>query len=301
MRCAVLATTALLSACAAANTPEACRITHVADIPIQMVGNVPLVDVRINDHPAKLLLDTGAETVVIRDTSFDRLDLRRNYQALTYSTGIGAQTSNWPTQPAAVALGSITLPPAPLFVSVIPIHLPGPDQLDGLLGSQVLSGYDVDVDMPARRLGLYERRLCPDGPPPFAGASNTVPAEGNRAYKLTVPITLDGVVITAQLDTGASRTLVDTQAAGLTDADLAGDRGLQVAGVGPVGLSMRLHRFKQMQIGSDTVERPLLVVGALRRNGYDALFGTDYWRTHRVWISYGSRRVYIGPRQRPAP
>ena len=301
MRCAVLATTALLSACAAANTPEACRITHVADIPIQMVGNVPLVDVRINDHPAKLLLDTGAETVVIRDTSFDRLDLRRNYQALTYSTGIGAQSSNWPTQPVAVSLGPIALPPAPLFVSALPFHLPGTDQLDGLLGSQVLSGYDVDVDMPARRLGLYERRLCPDGPPPFDGAANTVRAEGDRAYKLTLPITLDGVAMNAELDTGASRTLVDAQTTGLTEADLASDRGMQVAGVGPGGLSMRLHRFSRLQIGSDTVERPLLIVGAFRRNGYDALLGADYWRTRRVWISYGSRRVYIGPRQRPQP
>jgi predicted aspartyl protease len=288
----------MLSACAAANTPESCRITHVADIALQMVGNVPLVDVRINDHAAKLLLDTGAEAVVIRDTSFDRLGLQRNYQGLTSSVGIGAQSNNWPTKPATVSLGAITLPPTPLIVSVLPSHLPGTDQLDGLLGSQVLSGYDLDVDMPARRLGLYERRRCPDGPPPWDGGANTVQTEGNRGYKLTVPITLDGTVVTALLDTGASRTFVDAQVAGLTDADLASERTLQVIGVGPVGVGARQHRFKQVQIGSETVTGPVLGVGSFRQPGYDALLGTDFWRTHRVWISYGSRRIYIGPRTR---
>ena len=301
MRCAVLATTALLSACAAANSPEACRVTHVADIPIQLVANVPLVDVRINDHPAKLILDTGAETVLIRDSSFDRLGLERNYQGLSYSTGIGAQSSNWPSRPAVLSLGPITLPPAALLVGAIPFRLPGPDQIDGLLGSQILSAYDLDLDLPSRRLGLYERRRCPDGPPPRAGLPNTVQAQGDRAYKLTVPITLDGVAITAELDTGASRTLVDAQAAGLTEAAMANDRSLHLAGADPVGMSARLHRFKQLQIGSETVTGPLLAVGAFHRPGFDALLGTDFWRTHPAWISFGSRRVDIGPRERPAP
>ena len=269
----------------------------MADIPIQLVGNFPLVDARINDHAAKLLLDTGADALIVREASFDRLGLQHDYQVLSSVTGIGAQSNNWVTRPVVVSLGPITLRPAPLFVSAIPVHLPGADQLDGVLGGQVLSRYDVDIDMPARRLGLYERRYCPDGAAPFDGASNAVLAAGNGAYKLTVPLTLDGAGVTAELDTGASRTLVDAQAAGLSDTDLASDRALHLAGADPVGMSARLHRFEQLRIGSETVAAPLLVVGAFHRAGYDALFGTDFWRSHRVWISYGSRRVYIGVRQ----
>ena len=157
-----------------------------------MVGNLPLVDVGFDGHPAKLVLDTGAEQVIVRDTSFERLGLERNYQALASVTGIGAQSSIYPSRPAALSIGPVRLPPEAMLVTAIPITLRGGIEPDGLLGSQVLSAYDVDIDMPSRRLGLYERRRCPDGPPPIDGATNIIRAQGNRAWKLTVPVTLDG-------------------------------------------------------------------------------------------------------------
>ena len=292
---------AFVSACVAPDTPAACRLTHVADLPIQMVGNAPIVDVSINGHPAKLLLDTGAEAVTIREASFDRLGLARDYQSLVHVTGIGAQTSIWPSKPASLSLGSITLPPAVMLVSPIPVGAAFQGTFDGLLGSEVLSAYDLDVDMPARRLGLYERRLCPNGPPPFPDATNVVKAEGDRAYKLTVPVTLDGTPIQAGVDTGATRTLVDAQAAGLSDVDLSQDRALHMPGVDPVGMATRLHRFKQVQVGTETVANPLLAVGTFQPAGYRALLGSDYWRGRRVWISYGSRTVTIAPPQRQVP
>ena len=300
MRPLILAAAAALSACAAANTPESCRITHVADIPIQKVGNFPLVDVGINGQVARLLLDTGAEATVIRDTSFDRLGLERDYHSYSSTTGIGAQASAWQSRPAVLTLGSVKLPAGALSVATIPVQLPRGGRLDGLLGSQVLSAYDLDVDMMAGRLGLYERRRCPDGAPPFPGASQTLRAEGNRSYKMTVPIMLDGAALTAMVDTGATRTLVDAETAGLGEADMAADRTMHMNGADPVGLNGRFHRFKQLRVGSDTVENPLVAVSSFKRAGYTALLGTDFWRDRRVWISYGSRTVTVGPVQ-PRP
>ncbi len=300
MRVLVLTAAASLSACAAANTPSACRITLVAEVPIQMVDSVPLVDVGFDGHPAKLVLDTGAEQVIVRDKSVERLGLELNYQALASVTGIGGQSSIFPSRPATLSIGPVRLPPEALLVTAMPISLRGGIEPDGLLGSQVLSAYDVDIDMPSRRLGLYERRRCPDGPPPIEGATNTIQAQGNRAWKLSVPVTLDGVALDALVDTGATRTLVDSSVAGLTEADLSGDRSLHLAGADPVGLGGHLHRFKQLQVGSETVANPLLAVAPFKNAGYSALLGTDYWRYRRVWISYGSRTVTVGPRQ-PRP
>lgn len=285
----------LLSACAATNTPEACRIVRVAEVPLRLAGNMPLVEVRINERPALLLLDTGAEGMVVVEDSFARLGLEHDYTRTMYATGLGAQTGNWPSRPVPVALGPVTLKPTSLLVSPIAWPLRGRNRIDGLLGSQVLSAYDVDIDMAAGRFTLYEPRRCPDGPPPFAGPSMTLRATGNRAYKLTVPITVDGTELPAEVDTGASRTLVDAGRLGLREADLATDRSSHTATADPVGMLVHTHRFARLQVGTETVDKPYLMVGSVQRPGYDALLGTDYWRNRRVWISYAGRTLTIGP------
>ena len=288
----------LLTACVAANTPEACRIVPVAAIPIRMAGTIPLLDVTINGHPARLMLDTGAEGTTVAAEAFDRLGLQRDYARPAYVTGLGAQTVNWLSRPVETALGPLALPAAPLLVTAVNWSMRGEDRPDGLLGSAALSQFDVDIDMKQRRLMLYRPRRCPAGPPPFDGA--TVSADNNRAYKLTIPVTLDGAALTAEVDTGASRTLVDGASAGLSDADVAADRTVHFATADPVGADIRMHRFGRLTVGSDVVERPLLGVSAMGRGGYDALLGSDYWLTRRVWLSYAGRTITVGPSQ-PRP
>ena len=288
----------LLTACAAANTPEACRIVAVAAIPIRMAGTIPLLDAAINGRPARLALDTGAEGTTVAAEAFDRLGLQRDYARPAYVTGLGAQTVNWLSKPAETTLGPLTLPAAPLLVTAFDWRMRREDRPDGLLGSAALSQFDVDIDMPQRRLTLYRPRRCPAGPPPFDGV--TLAADNNRAYKLTIPITLDGAALTAEVDTGASRTLVDAVRAGLSAADVAADRTVHLATADPVGADVRLHRFGRLTVGPDLVERPVLGVSATSRAGYDALLGSDYWLTRRVWLSYAGRTVTIGPPQ-PRP
>ena len=297
MRLLVLTILASLSACAAVDTPAACRITHLADIPIEMVGNFPFVDARINDRPAALLLDTGDEIATVLEASFDRLGLARDYRTSAYVTGVGGQSSVWPTHPVSLSLGPVALPPAVLLVSPMGLRIPGGHAFDGVIGGQVLSAYDVDLDIPARRLGLYERRQCPGGMTPIAGATNLVIAQANRADLLTVPIAVDGNPVTALVDTGATRSLVDARAAGLAGDDVTLDREVHINGIDPVGLGARAHRFEQVQVGSEVVTYPYMLVAAFGLPGINAVLGMDYWRDRRVWISYGSRTLTIGPPQ----
>jgi hypothetical protein len=299
MRPAALLILASLSACAGVNTPDACRITPVTELPVTMDGALPVVAVEINGHPARLVLDTGADQVLLWQGSLDRLGVERDYAHPSYAFGFGGIEANWVTRPTSMTLGTADIPPQPMLVSGVKWKPLGGEPIDGLLGSQVLSGYDVAIDIPAHRMVLYDRRRCPDGTPPIRGAE-VLKAAANHAYKLNVPIVVDGVPLSAEVDTGASRSIVDMAAAGLTPAMLDQDRRVHLHTADSAGMTAWLHRFHELRVGGDVVAHPLLLVSDLHRPAYHATLGADFWRDHRVWISYGSRTVTIGPAQ-PRP
>ena len=148
--------------------------------------------------------------------------------------------------------------------------------------------------MPDRRLTLYRRRTCALGPPPFDGPSLTLPTGRAGAYKVTVQIAVDDAVLTVEVDTGANRTLVDAGALGLSHDALAPDRPIRLVTADPVGQMAHLHRFRRLQVGSDGIARPVLVVGRVQGQGFSGLLGSDYWRTRRLWISDGGQTVKNG-------
>ena len=287
----------LPASCTVANTPEACQVVHIADIPIRLVGTLPLVDAAIDGKPVRLLIDTGADSLLIKQELADRLALDRDYTRAIYSTGLGAQTSNWPTKPVPVQLGPVTLPAMSLGVATpgaMGSDRPRASRFDGVVGGQVLSAYDVDIDMPNRRLGLYRRRTCTVGPPPFGGPSITLPTSQAGPYRVIVPVAVDDAPLRLEIDTGASRTLLDARAVGLAGPALEADRPIHLVTADPVGQTGHLHRFGSLQIGSDRVAGPLLLVAQVQQPAFSGLLGSDYWRSHRLWLSYGSQTITVG-------
>ena len=291
-----LAAAAWLSACAAANTPEACKLTELGEAPIHVSDNLPLLDLMINGKPARFLLDTGATATAITEPAFRRLGLHSDYRSLAYVTGLGAQGSNWLSENATIQLAGIDLNPRPLpvFTSALPY--------DGLLSLSALAPYDLDIDLPRSVLAVYAARNCPEGAPPFT-PSTTVPDAGARANLFTIKVTVDDTGLFPVIDTGANRTLLDVNRVGLTEADVESDRTGRVKTADPVGLPVSRHRFRRLLVGNDVIDRPAFLVGNLGRLGVDGLLGSDLWRSRRLWISSTSRTVTIGPSatRSPAP
>ena len=75
---------------------------------------------------------------------------------------------------------------------------------DGLLGADILLAFDIDLDLPARRITFYRaRRECPEAAPPWNEPYVAVAGVSTRRDRLLVPFELDGVAGMAVLDTGA--------------------------------------------------------------------------------------------------
>lgn len=295
----------LVAGCVAPNSPEACRVKPVVEMALK--GRLPIIEVSIEGRPARFLLDTGATSVVITEAAFDRLGLRYAPQAIGYMTSVEAKSPARITDTVRIEIGGHAL--TPVNVSVVPSAsmLEGKAPIDGLLGLAAIANFDVDLDIPHRRVGLAEGRHCAGGAPPFAGPSDTFTLPANQYRFAFVPAMVDGHSLALIADTGAMRTYLNQAEVGLSDADLADDLRFTARTAGPGHVAVHIHRFPAVQIGSATFMDVPLTVGRLQLPA-GGLLGDDFWRTRRAWFSFVGGAITIQrndsplqPPSRPPP
>jgi hypothetical protein len=167
-----------------------------------------------------------------------------------------------------------------------------------LLGRDFLSVFDLQFDMAAHRLTLYDVQGCSGRFLPWTVPYASVQAETPMTHALVLPIDLDSHRLTALLDTGASASMITLPGMirlGLTPTVLAGDQSGVARGLGRQAPEMRRHRFASLQIGSETQRDPVLWVARVRVTPFvDALLGADWLAMHRlVWISFATSQVFF--------
>jgi len=278
-----------------------CNLVVVAKIPLEVRNRLLVVPAGIGGHRVSLLVDSGAERTVLSSELVDRLGLERDERFVTRSTGVGgAFTSNDAIIPDLV-LGGVRFPLTSVSVGQFQF---GPGlTADGLLGSDVLLAFDLDIDVPRRTLTLYRPRACPGALPPWNEPYALVPGVTALRDRLLIPLELDGVQGMGILDTGAQATTIGQRLAdrlGLTPAEMAGDPIVQHHGAGPVSRDARLHRFSLLRIGPAVATNPILSVLPVDAGVGDALVGEDFINGRRIWLSFANREVFIALSKRPA-
>ena len=163
----------------------------------------------------------------------------------------------------------------------------------GLFGGDFLANYDVEIDLPAHRVGFYaEQEHCGRHIVSWNGPFHEQPLDLERQTEVAFPILVDGRHTDVQLDSGATRTVLtsdDGAAAGATGAAMAGDRRQVTVGVDGNPVVARMHRFNDVAIGPEHLSPAFILVSDVPRS----LLGADFLRTHRVWISYRHEMLYI--------
>lgn len=292
----------LLLVAACSRSPINCELVQVAQMPLEVHNRLLVVPAGIGGRWVTLLVDTGAERTVLAADVVDRLGLPRDLKIITRSTGMGGSfTANDAIIPGLV-LGGVRFPLT--RVSVGQFRL-GPSLVaDGLLGSDVLLAFDLDIDVPDRTLTLYRPRVCPgDDRPPWHEPYARVPGVRALRDRLLIPLELDGVEGMGILDTGAQATTIGVSMGnrlGLTSLALAGDPIVQHHGAGPGTQEARLHQFKLLQVGPAVAHDPVLSVLPIDAGVGDALVGEDFIDGRRIWLSFVNRDVFIAT-SRPEP
>jgi predicted aspartyl protease len=285
----------LLAGCA--ESPEgACKLVWRADLPIEPRDNLIFVGVMFDDHPATMVMDTGAERTTLTETAVTRLHLRRDLRHQSNTVGIGGPSTSYEALLDEFAVGVFRLPVERVSVGNFPLPEIGGVQPDGLLGADILLAFDLDIDLPARRLTIYRARPCADSRPPWTTPYFTVEGVAMRRDRLVVPLAVNGADGRAVLDSGAQRTVIGLDFAargGVTQAMLDADPSSLMRGASREQASFHLHRFETLRIGTQTAHEVRLPVARLPGGGEDALIGGDFLHGRRIWLSAASHQVFF--------
>ncbi len=297
--CVLLLALALPSACAAsshrAELLDPCRPAKQAELPLREARNFLLTQAALDGKPATLLVDTGAETTTLTPQAVAALNLARDPRHTKTLVGVTGNVNSAGARLRELALaGHVVGGPRNVGVGDLP-SLEGIDPpVEGLLGADVLAGFDVELDLPDGRMALYSPSTCP-GWRPWAGGVQA-PFRRGRGGLAFLDVQVDGHPVRAMLDTGARTSLLTREAAqtlGVTEATLEGDMARTGRGVGGGTLALREHRFGTFGLPGAIARNMTLNVAGLPLAGAELLLGADYLGHRHLWISYATGRLYL--------
>jgi predicted aspartyl protease len=264
---------------------------------VATLNGVPLVTPLANGVPINLLLDTGAERTIVTPSAAQRTGAQRpGIEFNRQMRGIAGTMQMHEVELRRFTIGGVAIPWRRIAVGPVtpPSVFFGP--LDGLLGTDVLSSFDVDIDLPHHRMVLYEKQSCPGAMPdwtePYADINTGRAGSGHLFF----PVHLDGRAIVASVDTGAKMTTLSSKIAlalGVSEAVMAGDRSITIRGAAGELVGGHIHRFSQLEVGGDTARDPEIVVADVNLPDADLVLGFDFVSSRRLWFSYGSHRIFL--------
>ncbi len=292
---------ALLAGCATPGAAGgACTMQEISELPVLTAHGSPVVAGAVNGKAVAFLVDTGSAISTIDPDQAAPLGLAPSGSNHFAITGVGGDVMA-PVLPVHDLRFGSALAHDVDFAETG--HVEGRVaglRLVGLFGADFLSNYDVEFDLPARRIGLYvEQGRCGTDFTPWDGPAIPVRYRLDPSGHVLLTIRLDGAPVDAFLDSGASHSLVDrpdARAAGVTATALAKDRIVDMRGIADVAEQARVHRFAAIEVGGDRSGPMTIAVG----DTPETLLGADWLRHHRVWISYPHDQVLFQDAAPPA-
>lgn len=274
-----------------------CGIRPQAEIPLRMVENIPLVDVRLNGAPATMVLDSGAERTVLTEAAARRVGLEFDPRNILRGAGAGGIVTSFAARVRRMEMAGLSIPDHPVLATPHPLGAVGGTPIDGLLPALVLSAFDVDLDLPGRKVTLYGGTVCGDTViPPWSEPFVSLPADFSTPPRVHLRVRAGGAELRALLDTGAQGITMTTRAAnaaGVGAAEIAAGQPVMVRGVGPQLVPARFVRVPEMQIGPETGRNARVIVTDSGMDRIDMILGMDYLAPRRLWISYARQQAFI--------
>jgi predicted aspartyl protease len=275
-----------------------CNITLLGKIAAATLNRVPFVTLSANGHSITLIVDTGAERTVLTPETAKQIGAQR--PAVEFQRrvrGIAGDLATQEVELRSFAAGEVSIPWRRVLVAPVKTGKVFPTPLDGLLGSDVLSDFDVELDLSGHLIAFYQKQTCQTAAPNWAGPYSSVSTGLSPVGRFFFPVQLDGHQLTGTIDTGSQRTVLATSAAralGVTEAALSQDRSMTMQGVAGDPLPSRIHQFDRLELGTAVLRNPQIVVADLKLKEADLVLGVDLLSSRRLWLSYGSRRIFIG-------
>ena len=291
---------------AAVSAAHACEVRSVTMVPLILRGGHALVDARIDHRPVRLILDSGAERSLLTPAAVRRLGLKLDPWVGSTNIGIGGEEHHANALVPRLTLNGIPLrqvfplPELSLSVGALPGAAGAGRRVAGLLGRDILARYDLDIDMPRRRITLFRVHGCSRRFLPWWGPYRRAAMLPGYRPVLGLAARADGRELRAMIDTGATGQLLSAAGMarlGLTVGGLSGAPVVRARGVGPrtvIGRFLTLRRLTVAGVGARDV--PVMATPVILTPILDLLIGMNWLIDHRVWLSYATGQVFVAGR-----
>jgi Aspartyl protease/PDZ domain len=288
-----------------AQTAAPATSTGPVTIPFELVTRHIVVRVKINDsRPLSFVFDTGDKVGIVDTDVAKELGLKLDGQLRIGGAGADTLPGSY------VKEATWTLPGLGGFSQPVSIAIPlsrmaaraGHD-FDGIIGSDFIKQYVVEVDYQNRVLKLHDRDRFS-----YSGAGESIPIQLNQmGYPL-----LDGEVTPANgesikgkfvLDLGSSGSLV-LMSPIVTQHNLLsnGMKTIKAIGVGGAGgqSNGQIGRVRSLQVGKFTISNPITLfsedkAGAMASNQLVGNIGQLIAGKFKVFLDYGHLRIILEP------
>lgn len=268
-----------------------CSLGPVAVIPLEAVEGFPVIAAEVNGRPVTFVLDTGAQAHLILPSAEAILRLPQ-MEGTVPLIGTGGEREAPLVRLEGVTLGRAPLLPAPTPVTTLPVVPHVSPLLAGLLGAPLLDQFDLDLNVPAGRLGLFPAGGCGGALPEIAARQTVIKLAITPDRQALLDVTINGQNVIALLDTGSRATLLSQ-----TTADALGVRATLSAntsrGVDGESLPVGHTTLREMTVGNDVIRNMPVSISPVQLGRADMLLGLDYLRQRRAFISYVTQRLVI--------
>ncbi len=264
----------------------------------QLPSRQVLVPVSINGTPAvPFILDTGAGGTVITPATRARLGLSpAGDDVVVGADGVESLAKTY--RLASVRVGAEETRDVNAAEDPLDDVLAIDRTIGGVLGRDVLGGYDIELDFEHKTMRLSR--------PAGATRAGTIalPFHELPSGLFTVDATLDGTPVQAVVDLGASASVANPRAGGPATAETRSARG-----VGQQTLTLSKKRFDRFALaGGPAWSGPTLYVADLPvfatlglSDRPAMILGLDFLGDRLVVVDYVHRRLRLGTRSSPRP
>lgn len=262
------------------------------------------MDGRVNDQPVRILLDTGSYDSFIAGGTARRLNLRLRDSGSS-TRGVNGMVREQVAVVDHLEVGNFRAGDLDLHVAGSKLGVDD-DDFGLVLGADFFRHFTTEFDLAHAVVRLLKPKECKPEQLVYWDRSYfqmDLRRLGSTDAFLMTPVTVNGVRLRAQLDTGSDFSFITTIAAhqaGVNTTDPGVQPGSTVSGIARSPLPTWIGRFDSVTIGEETARNARLRIGDLfganreqstgthiavaDNDTPDIILGDDFFRAHRVVV-----------------
>ncbi len=290
---------------------DGCQLGKVASIPVELGSGKPMVHGSLNGQDIDILIDTGAVVTTLMQSAAMRAGLQPTNVDGMRLVGVGGEFQVKATTVKELAIGDFVIRDRRWYV--VGDAKSDYGNLGMIVGGDLLANFDVELNLAGREILWWQPKGCDKSPLAYWSQDFLLAELEPSKNKMDTYVLLNGKKVRAEIDTGASTTIVDTDAARRAGFREDAPNVDELAATGGLGPGRRIQQhiaiFDTFDMGDLSVRNARIRVANLNYHTREAeigshikkesgdfpemLIGRDFLFANRVYIARSQGYIYM--------